>query len=358
MSKQEKQMLGAMRIFEALSGVDEELLIRCEEELQVAEVCGKRRGKLVTTVRKVRPIWYYGKTLAACMCFVLMGALLWGAYTIMQPAKNASGSVDMAPAAAIMAPEAAMEEAACENETSLESAVEQSDTTAERNAGSEACDAEEAGTADSELKDVVTEGQIEDLGSVKQESVQQESAKTDGATNQSVMQGTPVDKRMKLTLKEAEGVAVLGEYVPTVIPAGYIFEGVWLTENNTTGKAEQISLCWLNGMDDIHINISYATEAVTTVDVSATETYDVHQYEIPYASTVPEEYRTVFNNPVFAEADFTQDIVERRMKSVADAGDTATPRGNFGVLYESGVLVEFSGNGDAESIYEMVVSGK
>lgn len=348
MSKQEKQMTGAMRIFEALSGVDEELLIRCEDE-----------------AKKKVPIWYYGKVVAACLCFVLMGALLWGTRTIMKTAENASGSASMAPAAAA---EAAMEEAACEAETALDGVVGQRDTTTETDSGNVVG---EAGNSNSSLADVITESKVEDAGVAKQESIKQESTNSEiagleaitdlsnskeNATEDTILEGAPLDKRRKLSLEDAKTVAVLGEYVPNVIPAGYIFENAWLTEKSTTLDAERVTLCWVNGMDDIHITISYAARDIVTVDVSKTETYDVHQYEIPYASTVPQEYRTIFNNPVFAAEDFTQDIVERRMKSVADAGDTATPRGNFGVLYESGVLVEFNGDGDAESIYAMILS--
>lgn len=334
MSKQEKKMSDAMRIFEALSGVDEELLIRCEEK-----------------ETKVRPLWYYGKVLAACLCFVVMGALLWSVRPVMDTASKSAGSVEMEPAAAAEAPEAAKEEAACESGTAPEE--------------------------DSGLKDVVTESRIEEDESFRQEAAKQESAKSESAlqdaainSQQAAIQdlqgslesvsadvtgGAPLDKRKELTLKEAEKVDVLGEYVPTVIPAGYVFEGAWLTEDSTSQKAERISLCWVNGMDDISITISFAAD-VKTVDVAKTEAYDVHQYEIPYASTVPKEYRDIFNNPVFSEKDFSQKIVEMRMKVVADAGDTDTPGGKFAVLYENGILVEFNGDGDVESIYMMLDS--
>ena len=44
------------------------------------------------------------------------------------------------------------------------------------------------------------------------------------------------------------------------------------------------------------------------------------------------------------------------MKSYDDQGDTDTPRGNFSVLYEGGVLIRFSGRGTAEEIWEMFCS--
>lgn len=313
MSKQEKEMADAVRIFEALSGVDEELLVRSEE--------------------KVRPIWYYGKVLAACLCFVVMGALLWNVGTMQKTSMNFSGSTDTAPAMAV-------EEAACENETALEGYL----------AGS--------GTDDGALKDVITESRLEDAGEEKKGAAVSET--TGAEKKKTIVSATSgaivANGQRELTLKEAGAVAVLGEYIPTAIPTGYVFESAWLTENSMTQETEQISLCWTKGMDDIHITVSFAVADVETVDVSQTETYDVYQYAIPYASTVPEEYRTTFHNPVFAEADFTQEIVEMRMKVVEEAGDTDTPGGNFAVLYESGVLVEFNGNGDAESVYALMDS--
>lgn len=342
MSKQEMEMKGAMRIFEALSGVDEELLIRCEEK-----------------TKKTVPFWYYGKVLAACLCFVVMGALLWSVRPVMDMASKSSGGVDMAAPAAAQEPESAMEtmmeEAACENEALPESAAGQSGTKMERDENT-GYDKGENGNVNDSLTDLtgnVAGSQVEDGEVAETESIKQESAKMEVT-----QQGAPLDNRKVLSLEEAKTVSVLGEYVPTVIPAGYTFENARLAEQSISGEAERLSLCWVNGMDDIQITISYATEDIVTVDVDKTETYDVHLYEIPYASTVPQEYRTVFNNPVFAAEDFALDIVEMRMKTMADAGDTATPRGNFGVLYDNNVLVEFNGHGDAESIYAMMISHK
>ena len=41
------------------------------------------------------------------------------------------------------------------------------------------------------------------------------------------------------------------------------------------------------------------------------------------------------------------------ISGTGDSGDTDTPRGNFAVLYSDGVLVEFSGRGTAEEIWNM-----
>ena len=54
--------------------------------------------------------------------------------------------------------------------------------------------------------------------------------------------------------------------------------------------------------------------------------------------------------------DFSLEIVESRMKAYEDSGDTATPRGNFKVLYPDGVLVSFNGRGTAQEIWDMFCS--
>ena len=63
-----------------------------------------------------------------------------------------------------------------------------------------------------------------------------------------------------------------------------------------------------------------------------------------------------YPNGYEAVKDFNLEIVKSRMKSYDDQGDTDTPRGNFSVLYEGGVLIRFSGRGTAEEIWEMFSS--
>lgn len=109
-------------------------------------------------------------------------------------------------------------------------------------------------------------------------------------------------------------------------------------------------------MDMILLHLEQTQGTVETVDVEKPEIYDERLYEVPYGETVPEEYRQVFQDPVFALEDFSLEIVESRMKAYEDSGDTATPRGNFKVLYPDGVLVSFNGRGTAQEIWDMFCS--
>lgn len=124
----------------------------------------------------------------------------------------------------------------------------------------------------------------------------------------------------------------------------------------TESQEPNMTLCWIRGMDSITLHLERTANPPATVDVEETESYDQRLYEVPYGETVPEEYRQTFDNPVFAVEDFNLEIVKSRMKSYDDQGDTDTPRGNFNVLYEGGVLIRFNGRGTAEEIWEMFCS--
>lgn len=329
----EKKTTDAMRIFEALSGVDEELLARCEK-------------------RKNRSLPYYGRVLAACFCLVVCGAVLWSAGSLVRDTSNSAGSA------------ARTEEMAQD----MELAVEQG----ENMTGAEASEKIASGlTADQSLTADTgnTNGAAQEASGVAEAAVeeglqvQEHISNTENYSGSQKQQGEGDNLQAdaglpytgeEITLAEARETDLLGEYVPGTLPSGYTLEAAYRERSKETGEVESIVLCWAKGMDSIHWTISWADAAeIATADISKPETYDVNLYEIPYGETVPEEYRAVFNNPVFAEADFSLDIVKSRMKTVSDSGDTDTPRGCFSVLYESGVLVKFNGRGAAESIYKM-----
>lgn len=328
----------AMRIFEALSHVDEELLARCEEPIEK------------TFVRK-RSIWYYGSAVAACLCLFICGAALVNGRVFL----NKSSGADCAVSLDSMKQEMAVDAGGAEPREEAQSAAYVSDT-----AGTQE-DMQE--TAAGENEAVVTESRIEASDGTAKNSQESQKENTIGEYKDAIsgqQSGNAVTESClpyegeEITLQEARSVAVFGEYVPDYVPSGYVLESVYREKNGESGDTESISLCWTHGMDSIFWTISMADAAsISVVDISKPETYDVHLYEIPYADTVPQEYRQSFDNPVFAEADFSLDLVKSRMKVVSDVGDTDTPRGDFSVLYENGVLVRFNGRGDAESIYQM-----
>lgn len=336
----------AMRLMEALSGIDEELLERSE-------------GKTVV------PFWRYSRQLAVCFACMVLGVCAVGVYSVSTSTKSTTQSAP----SGFAADSAMMNEAAAEGGWS--------------NAGGAANDKSEDMYSEAKAGEMLGEqqssmqGENNGSGAGKTESMGTNSvANQDKALENSEMSTTrtdsedvsslPLDSREKITLKAAKEMERIGAYVPETIPSGYQFESA--RGASAANSYLDMSLCWCKGMDDImlHITEFYAIASMPAdvnnafqkriVDPAKPETYDVSLYEIPYGETVPEEYREIFDHPVFKEADFSLELVKARMKSLPDAGDTNTPRGNFAVLYDSGILVEFNGRGSAEEIWAMFQS--
>ncbi len=316
--KKEEKLEGAMRIFQALSSVDEELLVRSEEE------------------KKVVPFRKYTKVMAVALCFVVLGAAAFVGNGLLSTKDSASS--DAAPMEMMYARDEVAEEVTEEKTVAQEPAADVSEM--EQNAWSE-----EGPTA-------------EDLqGAMDNASAGEKDVLQDYALGTVTIESTEVQEGVvRLDEGSLRATETLGQYVPAQIPAGYVF--VDGSRYDGAEGPEIISLTWAKGMDDISVTVAEYVEgdelSKRLVDVSKPETYDVHLYEIPYADSVPDEVRESFLYPIFKESDFTLEVVEARMKSVADAGDTDTPRGSFAVLYDSGVLVSFRVQGETEAIWEML----
>lgn len=332
----------AMRLMEALSDVDQALLERC---------AGTGRGV---------HFWHGARAVAAVLCLAVVGAASWGGYQLSRTRMGGADSSGGAAAPYMEEIREDEEEAVPRDEVNCDAAPEA--------AGAE--DAVEAGQGGEPIRqteaDKFMDGQYADGGEMPpgQEAAIEEEGKRDGSgTGGDAVEenGSPEDtagcplppQSQKLTLAQAREDAALGAYVPTALPAGYAFEEA---HRVTEATEANLSLRWSRGMDSIMLHLEKTGTPPATVDVEKPETYDERLYEVPYGETVPKEYRQTFDNPVFAAEDFSLEIVESRMKSYDDRGDTDTPRGNFSVLYGDGVLISFNGRGTAEEIWEMFCS--
>ena len=183
-STEEEKRAGAMRIFEALSQVDEELLAKCESVPQVSEQL------------KVISFWKYGKAMVACVCILLVGGLL---FAMPRMSQKSASEADCA------RPEHAYDGVLDESTGSV--------------------------NMQESVKDACTEA-------VTEENFAEETVEVDGAADKELMQesdcsdGVVADnatgcvKNFRVELKEeqARGMDVLGEYLPMRLPAGYRFE--------------------------------------------------------------------------------------------------------------------------------------
>lgn len=321
----------AIRIFEALSGVDEELLARSEEG-----------------TAKVLPLWRYSKVIAACFCLIVAGGLTWGAFRVSFQSEK---STDQAMPRSME--EIAEEITADVTEDEMPRSMEE--ITADITDGA-AQDDSGAGSSTGQYS--MSGGSENNEGALLERDMQPET--DDFPVQQAAVECVEEksdDTRQRIEEKEAYATEGLGAYIPAVLPAGYAFEGAYRKQNPDTGEYDSINITWTKGMDSIFLTVEKAEASnIALTDLSKPETYNVHLYDIPYGETVPREYWEAFNNPVFGAADLSLELIEARMKAVQDLGDTGTPRGDFSVLYENDVLIRFNGDGTAQEIWEMFQS--
>ncbi len=339
-----KQREGAKRLFEALSGVDEELLARSEE---------KKERQMPRFPAK------WTRNLAVCASFAACGLILIYVSDVFGAPKSGSYTDNAAPESG--APQSAPA-------VGGDSGWSVAEDTLDRKEGTGGADWNGQGTGEPEeaeadnysaekadektresAADISTDGAQEELQSSASASMEKESVTMENCV------GLPLAEEQALTLEEAKAVDTLGGYIPSAIPTGYQLESARYREAD-----KRLFLSWLNGMDYITLQIRLPGETeiagIQLTDIAEAETYDVSLYEIPYGETVPPDIREQFLEPVFAAGSLSQAVVEARMKTVQDAGDTGTPRGNFDVLYDSGVLVCFNGKATAADVWAMFQS--
>ena len=291
MSEEKRQ--GAIRIFEALSGVDQELLERSEAE--------NKKGTAVFSFARG------SKILAAALCFVVLGA---GAFTGRRLLLSGGASSRSSQSVQEMA------------------AFDAADAQGGQDNGEQSAMAQDSPEGETAMAQ----------GSITEEAVEREAAQEEADSE--AVQDSQIDYSSKsssaqeLSEEQARQTAVLGAYVPTILPEGYVFDRANITSDET---GETLFIMWINGMDEISLGLSLQdAENLLFVDVENPETFD---------------------NPVFKSSDLSEELISSRIKIYEDAGDTSTPRGSFAVYYEEdGVLVSFTGRGDAESIWKMFAS--
>lgn len=302
MSEEKRQ--GAIRIFEALSGVDQELLERSEAE--------NKKGTAVFSFARG------SKILAAALCFVVLGA---GAFTGRRLLLSGGASSRSSQSVQEMA------------------AFDAADAQGGQDNGEQSAMAQDSPEGETAMAQDSPEGEAAMAqGSITEEAVEREAAQEEADSE--AVQDSQIDYSSKsssaqeLSEEQARQTAVLGAYVPTILPEGYVFDRANITSDET---GETLFIMWINGMDEISLGLSLQdAENLLFVDVENPETFD---------------------NPVFKSSDLSEELISSCIKIYEDAGDTSTPRGSFAVYYEEdGVLVSFTGRGDAESIWKMFAS--
>lgn len=332
----------SMKIMQALSDVDEDLLSRSESW----------KGEADRRKRNANRLWISLGSCAAAICFAAAGVAGWQGIQISEEARINQELFSPEPMPMALADEGGDELQERPNEQIFPGEGQEGEASDRMKQGVDALAQREqerdeerrVDLANMETENMVQGGTADDLDSA-------EIMIDDGSYDKEIS-SSPLHTAEELTEEQARQVEVLGTYVPTV-PMGYAFQEARLHQK---GGEHSLSISWAKGMDYIMISIGIVDEEETAVvDVSRPECYDQRLYEIPYSYTVPEEYRKTVDHPIFAAEDLSLDIVKSRVLNRGeDRGDTDTPRGDFYVLYPGGVQVRFNGKATPEQVWEML----
>lgn len=366
--KNEAMRQEAIKIMEALAGVDEELLARCEAGKQAGE------GRKGWNKKKNLYLWRLSSC-AALLCVFVVGALSWrelgklsregGVDMSMSEVDGATGGMPgsvpagaVSPTAAAVYPEALPPAGAAYGNFGAGDGGKAGSGMSDMNAET-SMEAKSEGVQPGSYEEFMADNRqvgdgIKKTTSKESLMAQQESdkAETDGQGKILSDEACIAAPREKLTEAEARQIEPFSSYIPSKLPAGYVFE-----EASCDPERNWVRLCWCRGMDSIRMGFETVDgDKPETVDIAKPESYDERLYEIPYLDKIPKEYWYTFQSPVFAKEDLSLEIVRSRVLSYSgDTGDTSTPRGNFSVLCD-GVLISFNGRGTPEQIWEMFSS--
>lgn len=164
-------------------------------------------------------------------------------------------------------------------------------------------------------------------------------------------ESTPVKTRSAsgLTLEEAKA-GDYGMYLPDTLPRGLAF-------SVAVQGTDSLSISYLN--EDYSRQIQMTIRPLTSdaqaniVNPSNPETYDLRLYTLPYTDSVPAELAATLNDPVFRWEDLKAALVEARVFD--PDGGFARARGNFSILFPTGIVAELNITGvSASEVYTML----
>ena len=312
MSEREKRE-GAMRIFEALSGVDEQYLEVCEREAggQAADSRGKKVIPFAGLARFSRK---YGKFVAAALVFGVVGAGYLGMHSLRM-GKEASMSTNMA-----IADQEVQQAEGQSNGMAYSSGMLQGEAAAKADSSVEEMpEAVPEPTWEAALEaapEVAVSGDSSDESMLK-DNVQDQVNSVD--RNAGVVQSSNSRNQEKT-------VPDVYAYVPKVWPRGCVTEQQWIA--NKEAQSESSQYLEVSGSDPDR----QETFTLRIMDLGE---------QMPGADRIGKTYM---------EAEFDESCVAKELASGA---------GDFGVIYQRGehyVLVRFIGSGDAKEVWEMMAS--
>ena len=260
----------AVKIFEALSDVDQELLERCEQK-------GSRKNAGVYGLYR-----RYGKAMAACICLIVAGAVSWGGYQLI----TGSGSDSSGAASAELS-----------NMAQSMTAADREADGGENTAGSEGKGTETAGGVTGSALDGADTSAASDKkfgeGAEAEQDTDEVHVETATASDapsttpiedskQQIMQGLEnqmsadkvdrlkeselalSDSRREIPWEEACATAPFNNYLPTVLPAGY--EAFSARRSSSPDTWDNVIFKWTDGDHILFLDMTQG-EVVTREEI-------------------------------------------------------------------------------------------
>lgn len=152
-----------------------------------------------------------------------------------------------------------------------------------------------------------------------------------------------------LTLNEALSDPDFGAYLPAAGPEGFEFD--FARRYQFEEVSNYLMAYWTQGRAYLQWLAQPVTEEAHSRIVTAAEPerYDLSRYPVPWSTSVPPTLWETVQDPVFRAGELTQALVDARVHT----DDEGMPMCRFGVLCDSGVLLEVSAKGvPPEWLYE------
>lgn len=348
MSEKDRKREAAMRLFGALSGVDEEYLADCEADAGEAAAGQKPIPfeRLGLFMRK------YGTAVAAVLCVAVLGVSLMdyrlGGRKTADSTQNGSMAFlqeNTAGADMEQGYEDATEEMRDASQEAANSMAETSSTTTNGGSGDDGSDngSNDSIVNNSASKENAQDGlQEEQSGAYVKMNSQQEQTEASGEKLDDDSQRMKADRNLyengkNLTLEEARQVSVVGAYLPAVFPERGGIDA--LTAIDDEGQ-QRIRLGWNTDEKDVSEGWFYLT--IENLGPSLPDWLE--------------------HNTVFEEEQITKANIEECMAAEpANVANSGTPEGTLSVLYEnqgSYVLLTIWGEISSEEVWEMLDSVK
>lgn len=333
----------AIKLFEALSGVDEELLERCNQKAH-------RKRKAV-----YRIFGKYGKAMAACVCLIVAGAAAWSGYRfITAPYGSDASGLNNAPAEL---PEMAHSVQTADGggnsgggEAGMEDKMAESDmetadgTGGDGNVPGAEADEIRAGETSSAAAVEATGSEKEtaqemkgSLSADKTETMPSPESSSGSHTDSSIGEGDNIeegmaemlekenaitDSRVMVSWEEAIALEPFAGYIPASLPAGY--EPLSARRSSFPDSWNNMIYKWSDGEQILWLNMTVG-EVMTREDIERSD--GLHEY---------------------LAGEFRKELIPEPVDG----------RIYFTLYYEDGMRIDYGGHITADEMWELVEAVK